>query len=680
MSVQNEKWPRRPIPNMPFTYRDYKPAERTMYEAFCNSVTSFNDSTLYGVLNETRDAYHEISYRQMNGRVNSFVYGLRNIFPQIDEDFEEIVIMGNNTIDWMTCSIGATSLQKVLVPLYTAVFAENLLYIWHSVKPRVVVVQAEYVTKTLSQLSSEELAKPEIYVILNCDEISDEIKAVLGEKAIAFNKIIHTGAAIISEIEIDAEEHFIEPIRITNADSNASIIFSSGTTGLPKGVVLTNRNILGTCDKYMTRFIAAVVPFRSFSYLPLSHVFGLELEWLAITSGGSSFFFSGDRPKLLEEIKLAQPTMFVSVPRVLDKIYAGILAKVEGSSSVVRGLFNRALNTKIQNIDRSHGLDLTHWLYDRIVFGKIRSMLGGKVKQVISGSAPLRGIVQKTLMACLSCPVVDGIGTTETSAGIASQVFPIYEFGNSGTPFADVELKLADCPEKGIFVAQQEGTVPGEWHWDAPDYLKDYCGKRGELWVRSDAVMKEYYHDPNLTKTKITEDGFYKTGDIVTITPNGQLRFVERVGNIFKTAQGEFINPIKIEQCLQACPLVANLIVVGSEYRSFLCAVVQVVDSLEGIPASIVERLDEDMGNVKDVLLEEFQKISYFSGLRPFEFVRNVHVVQTEFSVDEGTLTPSSKLVAKNIKKIYANEISEMFVPENIPLRVNLNELEAQAN
>ena len=323
------------------------------------------------------------------------------------------------------------------------------------------------------------------------------------------------------------------------ASNSSHIVTNTGTTGLPKGAVLTHKNLLSfaaAANELMKR--GEVYQFTKedsyLSYLPLAHVFERVVVVTLIYAGGQVGFYQGDTLKLLDDVAELKPTIFASVPRLYNRIYDKVMAGVANASFVASFLFKTAYASKKSNLATG---SVTHPIWDRLVFAKVRAKLGGRVKMMMSGAAPISPDVMDFLRICFSATVQEGYGQTETAAGMTLTVAQDVTSGHVGVPFPNCEVKLIDLPEMGYTSA-------------------DKPFPRGEICSRGNNIFREYYKQADKTAETIDKDGWCHSGDVGQWDAQGRLQIIDRVKNMFKLAQGEYVAAERIETIVwQSCEM-----------------------------------------------------------------------------------------------------------------------------
>ncbi|KAI4368336.1 hypothetical protein MLD38_016904 [Melastoma candidum] len=356
----------------------------------------------------------------------------------------------------------------------------------------------------------------------------------------------------------------LQPFYPPNPDDIATICYTSGTTGTPKGAVLTHGSLVASVagSTMNTKFYPSDV---AISYLPLAHIYERANQIMAVHFGIAVGFYQGDNLKLMDDMATLRPTVFASVPRLYNRIYSGIINAVKASGGLRERLFNAAYNAKKQAL--LNGKNASP-MWDRLVFNKIKEKLGGRVRFMSSGASPLSPDVMEFLTICFGCRVVEGYGMTETSCVISSMDEGDCLFGHVGSPSPACEIKLVDVPEMNY--TSEDQPYP-----------------RGEICVRGPIIFKGYYKDEAQTREVFDEDGWFHTGDIGTWLSGGRLKIIDRKKNIFKLAQGEYIAPEKIENVYAKCKFVAQCFLYGDSLNACLVAIVSVdQDQLKAWAAS----------------------------------------------------------------------------------------------
>ncbi|SNX86732.1 related to Long-chain-fatty-acid--CoA ligase 6 [Melanopsichium pennsylvanicum] len=434
-----------------------------------------------------------------------------------------------------------------------------------------------------------------------------------------------------------------------------SFCYTSGTTGNPKAAIITAGmgGYVSTAMAFHKRGKFTVI-----SYLPTAHIYARLCEIVVVRPGGRVGYFCGDTTRLLEDMAILKPEMFPSVPRVLNRIAA--LVQGQAAAPGLKGaLLRKALAAKIANHDRDG--TLTHPIYDRLIFSKVKAVLGGNVQYITSGSAPIRGDVLKLLRVCLSCDVREGYGQTE-NYGFCTIMSPNdTSLGSVGAIYPGMELKLRDVPDLGY--TSDDKPCP-----------------RGEVLVKSQCTFPGYYKDEAKTKEMLTEDGFLCTGDIAAIDELNRVKIVDRVKSLLKLSQGEYVAIDNLSEFYGQNPLAAQLVVHGDSFRDYLIGIsvpepttfAPFVSKILGrqIGAENTAALEEACKDPKIVAayLDQYTKIARNNKLNGFEYMKGLFLTMEPFSVENGLLTPTFKVKRHEAIKHFKDQIEAVYAqgPANI--------------
>ncbi|KAG6437489.1 hypothetical protein SASPL_102407 [Salvia splendens] len=447
----------------------------------------------------------------------------------------------------------------------------------------------------------------------------------------------------------------------------ATICYTSGTTGTPKGVVLSHGNLLSSVAG-MTLSVKFYSSDIYISYLPLAHIYERANQITSAYYGVAVGFYQGDNLKLMDDLAALRPTIFSSVPRLYNRIYAGIINAVKSSGVLKERLFNAAYSSKRQAVMNGRKPSP---MWDRLVFNKIKDKLGGRVRYLTSGASPLSPDVMEFLRVCFGCQVIEGYGMTETSCVISTMDEGDNLTGHVGSP--NPACAFDTCASNWFSMPPEIKLV------DVPEMSytsEDQPHPRGEICVRGHIIFQGYYKDEVQTREVVDDEGWLHTGDIGLWLPGGRLKIIDRKKNIFKLAQGEYIAPEKIENVYAKCKFVAQCFVYGDSLNSYLVAVICVdPDVLKDWAASENIKLSsvgscpfyDDLGQLcndpraKAAVLADMDSVGREAQLRGFEFVKAVTLVLEPFTVENGLLTPTFKVKRPQAKAYFAQAIAGMY-------------------
>ncbi|KAB0350773.1 hypothetical protein FD754_015630 [Muntiacus muntjak] len=374
------------------------------------------------------------------------------------------------------------------------------------------------------------------------------------------------------------------------------------------------------------------------SYLPSFH--SAHESCVMLCHGAKIGFFQGDIRLLMDDLKALQPTVFPVVPRLLNRMFDRIFG--QANTTLKRWLLDFA--SKRKEAELRSGIIRNNSLWDKLIFHKIQSSLGGKVRLMITGAAPVSATVLTFLRAALGCQFYEGYGQTECTAGCCLTIAGDWTAGHVGAPMPCSIIKLVDVEEMNYLAAKGEGEV---------------C-------VKGSNVFQGYLKDPVKTAEALDKDGWLHTGDIGKWLPNGTLKIIDRKKHIFKLAQGEYIAPEKIENIYQRSEPIAQVFVHGESLQAFLIAIV--VPDVETLGAwaqkrGIVGSFEELCRNkdVKKAILEDMVRLGKESGLKPFEQVKGICLHPELFSIDNGLLTPTMKAKRPELRNYFRSQIDELY-------------------
>jgi long-chain acyl-CoA synthetase len=542
-----------------------------------------------------------------------------------------IGIFAKNRPEWVMTANACEAYNFVSVPLYDTLGDEAINFILLQTELKIVVCDDS--SKAMHLMNSSSSLK-HIVVIEN---ITDEAHAKAEQCGIQILTLEQ-----VKEIGKKNRKDFVPP----KPDDLATICYTSGTTGKPKGALIDHKSFVAIASSMLTYVERSGMMDREqdryLSYLPLAHMFERISQATVVGMGGKIGFYQGDIKKLVDDMKELKPTIFCTVPRLLNRIYSKINDNLEKASPIKRAIFKYSFAQKEKEV--LTGVVRSDSIYD-FAFKQIRESLGGCVKILISGSAPISAEVLHFMRVCAGCFVMEGYGATETGGAASVQIPGETTVGNVGPPFMCTMYKLTDVPEMNL-VAKRDN--------------------RGEICVYGTNVFKGYYKDEEKTKEALTDDGWYKTGDIGSWESNGTLKIVDRVKNIFKLQQGEYIAPEKIENIYVRSKYVAQAFIYGNSLKSTLVGVV-VPEEPVVFEWAKEHGLEADMTllckntELKDTILKDLQAQGKLGGLKGFEQVKNIHLHNDLFSVENGLLTPTMKAKRPQLTELFKSELDEMY-------------------
>ncbi|KAF8028324.1 hypothetical protein BT93_E1056 [Corymbia citriodora subsp. variegata] len=545
-------------------------------------------------------------------------------------------IYGSNCPEWIITMEACSAHAVTYVPLYDTLGPNAVEFIINHAEVSIAFAQENKIPSILSCLPK----CPCLKTIVSFGDVASAQKAQaeeLGVSCFSWKEFSQQGNAHCE----------LPPKKRTDV---CTIMYTSGTTGDPKGVVITNAALIAevlSIDKLLLltdRVFSEEDTY--FSFLPLAHIYDLTMETYCIYKASCIGFWRGDVRFLVEDLQELKPTIFCGVPRVYDRIYTGILAKVSSSGVIRQKLFQYAYDYKLANLEKGFAHDKASPLMDRLVFEKTKLALGGRVRVLSSGAAPLPKHVEEFLRVTSCSSLSQGYGLTESCGGCFTSVGNVFSMmGTVGIPMPSIEARLESVPDMG---------------YDALSSTP-----RGEICLRGTTLFSGYHKRQDLTKGAIV-DGWFHTGDIGEWQPNGAMKIIDRKKNIFKLSQGEYVAVENVESVYQRCPLVTSIWVYGNSFESFLVAVV-VPDrkALENWAADHgvtgdFQSLCQNL-KAKKYVLDELNSTGQKHKLRGFEMLKAVHLEPNLFDMERDLITPTFKLKRPQLLKYYKDCIDQLY-------------------
>lgn len=530
---------------------------------------------------------------------------------------DRVAILSENRPEWAVADFATQALGGVVVPIYGTLTAEQTAYILRDSGARVIFLS------TIAQLQKFLAAKNQ--TVVEKVVIMDDAGTT---DAIPMHHLMHGGPAG-RDSEFDSHARSIGPADL------ATIIYTSGTTGVPKGAMLTHGNLASNLGAALQQ-LPMTAGDIGISFLPLAHVTARHVDYAWFYQGVTIAYcpFIDQLPAALEEVR---PTIFVGVPRVYEKMYAQVQLKVQ--SGLRRALYNWAIKVghahRSETLEQKRPASLSWRLADKLVFSKVRKAMGGHVRILFSGGAPLARQMAEWF-GDIGIRIDEGYGLTETSPVIAVNTPEHHKLGTVGIPLSNLQVKIA---------------------------------ADGEILVRGPSVFQGYWNLPEQTSKALT-DGWFHTGDIGNLDTEGFLTVTDRKKDLLKTSGGKFITPQPIEKALQMSPWVAEAVVLGDR-RKFPAAIIAPDFRMlepwarnNGVRFASREDLVADSAVralYEGIVSEINQKLARYEQLKKFLLIAE------EFSVANGLLTASMKLRRRQVEERYREQIDALYaepVPE----------------
>ncbi len=587
----------------------------TLSQLFLNTVKSYIKDDL--MLYKKEGRYIPISTQEFAEMVKRFSLGLKDLgFGAGDK----MIILSENRPEWVISDIAGLCLRGITVPVYTTLAPEQVMYIIEDSDAKIVICSNPELWEKIEAVKSQ-LAKVTHYISFDPGA---------PEWALSFEKVMEKG----KQMEEDNSELFEKMASEVKPDDLATIIYTSGTTGPPKGVMLTHNNFVSNVTS-----ASSLLPFSDkdtgMALLPLSHSFERMVTYCYIYKGCTIGYAEGF-DTVAQNFQELRPHMMAVAPRVLEKFYSRVMDNVLASSALKRKIFYWAMKIgknyaqkKLEKQPVPGMLNFKKKIAHKLVFSKIIAKTGGRVRFFVSGAAPLSKDIGEFFYA-MGLVVMEGYGLTETSPAISLNTFENLKFGTVGPPIPGVEVKIAED---------------------------------GEVFAKGPNVMKGYYKKEEETK-EVFEGEWFKTGDIGHIDEGGRLVITDRKKDIIVTAGGKNVAPQPIENILKANPYIENVMAIGDR-RKFISALVvpnfKKLEEYAKFNNISYEKISDLLDNEKVLHFMEGEVDRSTPNLASYEKIKKISLLDRDFEIDEGEMTPTYKVKRNVIEEKYRSIIDAMY-------------------
>ncbi|XP_031274144.1 long chain acyl-CoA synthetase 1 isoform X1 [Pistacia vera] len=547
-------------------------------------------------------------------------------------------IYGANCPQWVEAMEACNAHSLVCVPLYDTLGPGAVNFIIDHAEIDFVFVQDKKAKELLSPDCGSAQRLKTIICFTSLAEEDKEKVARTGVKSYSWDEFLHLGKENTSEILPP------QPFSI------CTIMYTSGTSGDPKGVVLTHETIstfVRGIDLFMEQFEDKMTPDDVYlSFLPLAHILDRMIEEYFFRKGASVGYYHGDLNALKDDLMELKPTLLAGVPRVFEKIHEGIQKALEELRPLRRRIFDALYKYKLGWMNMGYKQKYASPLADLLAFRKVKARLGGRLRLVVCGGAPLSTEVEEFLRVTCCAFLVQGYGLTET-CGPVTLGFPdeMCMVGAAGTVAVYNELRLEEVPDMGYHPLSDPPT--------------------GEICVRGKTLFAGYHKNAELTREAI-KDGWFHTGDIGQILPNGVVKIIDRKKNLIKLSQGEYVALEYLENVYNIAPIVEDIWVYGDSFKSMLVAVVVPHEEStekwaysKGHMVSFSELCSLDQ--LKDYVLSELNCAAEKKKLRGFEYIKGFILDPHPFDMERDLVTATLKKRRNKLRHHYQVEIDELY-------------------
>ena len=572
-------------------------------------------------LNYKRDGrWVPMSSDEFLSRVKDIAAGLHAIGIRHGD---RVALLSDSRVEWTLTDGGCLFASAIDVPIYPTLTPPQVRYILNDSGSSALFLANREKFLELKGILGE---CPEIkhVVFFDAEGVTPEDGLTLAQLEEKGRELERTDPGLIDRMAAE-----------TRPEDLATIIYTSGTTGEPKGVMLTHANLVSNLID-SSGHLSIGEDDRVLSLLPLSHVYERQAMYMYLHHG-MVVYFAESLQAVASNMREVRPTLMVGVPRLYEKIYARIQERAAEKGKVAESLLAWAVNvgTQYARILSAGqpiplGLKLQHGIASKLVFSKWREAFGGRIKFLLSGGAALADDLACVYIGA-GIPIIQGYGLTETSPVITASGIENFRVGTVGRAIPHVEIRLAED---------------------------------GEIEVRGPNVMRGYYNKPEETQAAFTDDGWFRTGDIGTIDRDGYLTITDRKKELFKTSGGKYIAPQPIEQAIKGSRFVNQVVLVGSERKFPAALIVPVWEQLESyckFKGIKVKSRSEMCHHPRIVDLLQRQIDALTPNLARYEKIKKVALLENEFTIEGGELTPTLKIKRRVIEEKYRDEIEKLY-------------------
>jgi long-chain acyl-CoA synthetase len=536
---------------------------------------------------------------------------------------DRVALLSESRAEWTLTDAGSIFAGTIDVPIYPTLTPPQVRYILNDSGACVLFLENRQKFDELKEALGE---CPEIKHV-----IFFEPNGVTPEDGLTLAQVEENGRALEQR----------EPGRIarlsaeTKPDDLATIIYTSGTTGEPKGVMLTHSNLVSNLIDSSGHLNFGEHDL-ALSVLPLSHVFERQAMYMYLHQG-MAVYFAESLQTIGPNLREVRPTVLVGVPRIFEKIYARIRERAAEAGKLSAALLAWSVSVAREYAEYSIAhkpvpglLKFKHWIASKLVFSKWKAAFGGRMRILVSGGAALPEDLSYIYIGA-GIPIVQGYGLTETSPVITTSRIESNRVGTVGTAIPNVDIRIAED---------------------------------GEIEVRGPNVMRGYYNKPEATQAVFTSDGWFKTGDIGTLDEDSFLRITDRKKELFKTSGGKYISPQPIEQAIKGSRFVNQVVLIGAERKFPAALIVPVWEQLESyckLKGIEVKSRSELCQHPRIIDLLERQIAGLTPNLAKYERIKKIALLENEFTIEGGELTPTLKVKRRVIDEKYRDVIEKIY-------------------
>ncbi len=559
-----------------------------------------------------------VTWRDYYNSVEDIAGGLKAL--GVNEG-ERVVIFSNTRFEWAIADFAALAIGAIVVPIYQSSIVEDIEYIINDSESVVVFSEDNFTHERLKSIL------PKCPTVKHVSAIQSKAPSFT-----TWNELIQKG----KEYKKINPDFFEICSKKTNINDLATICYTSGTTGRPKGVCLHHEQVMSEVTEVF-KVLDVTPEDKTLTFLPFAHILGRVEHWSQMYMGWT-MAYAQSIEKIRDNLVETHPTFLVAVPRIFEKVYNGVISQAE-ISPIKKKIFDWALNigyqvsqSRLNKTTLPIQTALQYQIAKKLVFNKLAQKMGGRLRFAMSGGAPLSKDIGSFFHAS-DLLILEGYGLTETTAGITVNNRFEYRFGTVGKAIGDVQLKIA---------------------------------ADGEILVKSKKVMRGYYKNPEAT-AEVLNDGWLATGDIGEISDDGFLKITDRKKDLIKTGGGKYVAPQKLENLLKLSKYITNVVIHGDKRKYIVALLTLNQDEVKKyaeqnqIGGSYAELCKNP--KIKDLIRDVVADVN--AQLASYETIKNFSIIPYEFTVEGGEITPSLKVKRKFCDKKYAAEIDGLYGDES---------------
>lgn len=596
----------------------------TIKEMFDNVLEKYSSSDRPIIKHKVDSKYVDIKYSELRQLSHDFAVGLMNLGLKKGD---RVALISENRPEWVVSDIAIHTLGGVDVPVYPTLTAKQIEFIFNDANIRFAIVSNQFQLNKVKKIFSEVKTLEKVIVL------SDK-NVEFDERILGYNAVRESGSQFLKK----NPDYFKKNKTQVSPNDMLTIIYTSGTTGNPKGVILTHSNLVSNITSS-----ASFMPVDDhdvfLSFLPLCHSFERMAGYYTAMSCGATIAYAESVETVRDNLAEVHPTIMTSVPRLFERIYNRIKNQVESAPAARRKIFNWAIKVgsdyaKAKKSGRiSINLSLQHRIADKIVFHKLKTATGGRIKYFVSGGAAL-GREYGEFFEAVGLQIIEGYGLTESSPVISANRLDDYKFGSVGKPIPGVEVKIASD---------------------------------GEILARGPNIMTGYWNNKKATEEAIDKDGWLHTGDIGIFDADGFLVITDRKKHMFVSSGGKNIYPQPIEGMFLQSKYIDQFVLIGDR-RMFLSALI--VPDFDAVREyadrnKISYTNDEDLVSKEEIYqIIDKEVATLQKDLSNYERVRKFVLLSKPLSLEGGEMTPTLKMRRNVIEEKYQNLIEEMYKME----------------